>query len=45
MEFLKDGHMVRVSVVLRGREKAYKALVLEKLQRVEYLLESVSKGQ
>lgn len=45
MEFLQDGHTVRISVVLRGREKVYKHLALEKLQRVEQALDLVSKSQ
>ena len=44
-EFLKEGHTVRMSVVLKGREKVYKHLALEKLQRVELLLDEVAKSQ
>jgi translation initiation factor IF-3 len=44
-EFLYDWHTVRISVVLRWREKVYKHLALEKLQRVEQALDPVSKSQ
>ncbi len=44
-EFLQDGHTVRISVVLKGREKVYKHLALEKLQRAEQALDPVSKSQ
>lgn len=44
-EFLHDGHTLRISVVLKGREKIYKHLALEKLQRVEQALEPVAKSQ
>ena len=44
-EFLAEGHLVRMSVVLKWREKAYKHLALQKLQRVEEALQAVSKSQ
>jgi len=44
-EFLKEWHTVRISVVLRWREKVYKQLALEKLQHVEQVLDPVSKSQ
>ena len=44
-EFLKDWHMVRMSVVLKWREKIYKPLALEKLKHVQESLDAVSKFQ
>jgi len=32
-EFLKDGHPVKVQLVMRGREKAHKGLALEKMKQ------------
>ena len=44
-EFLAEGHVVRMSIVLKGREKVYKNLALEKLQRVDKALELSAKSQ
>lgn len=44
-EFLEEWHAVRISVVLKWREKMYKHLALEKLQRVEKALEDYWKTQ
>lgn len=45
MEFLKNWHIVRISVVLKWREKVYKKLALQKVKHVEMSLEQVSKSQ
>lgn len=44
-EFLEDWYVVKIMVVLRGREKAYKPLVRKKMEYAKEYLEKYGKPQ
>lgn len=44
-EFLSEWYVVKVMVVLRGREKAYKDIVRAKVEMVEHQLQDIAKSQ
>lgn len=44
-EFLADGHFVRFFVKLRGREKAFSAIMLEKFKHIEAQLADFGRSQ
>lgn len=44
-EFLQDGYALKLMVVLRGREKIYKSLVTEKMDRAEQFLMEFGRSQ
>lgn len=44
-EFLQDGYIVKLMVVLKWREKAYKELVREKMIYAEWFLDEYGKSQ
>lgn len=41
-KFIEDGNTVKVALIFKGREVIYKALALEKMQRVEEALKEVA---
>lgn len=45
IEFLWEWHVLRVAIVLRGREKIYKELAREKILRAEETLSTAGKSQ